>query len=426
MCDQQHEAVALNATRALVHDPDLPGSRDLVAHDVPHPLAFAYQAVGSSISGADPIQVRWWPGRELTIRYRVEAHGGRLAGQTQAVATVGDVPVGALAVASDEAQVGVWVLPHDPLLPGLASALDLTTATGLLRRLGSRDEATAARLRSYRPGRRAVVELRAGRSSLYLKVVRPSRALLLHRLHRHLAEQIPVPDSLGLSADLGIVVMKSLDGLDLRSVLRRGGAVPTPEAIASMIGTLPTPVSSRATRSPLLALPNVIGLLSRLAPNERTRLAQLAGKIGSETEDATTPSHGDFHEAQILTRAGRPVALLDIDTYGWGRPGDDPATMLGHVDLLASGCNRPAEVVRFAHCLNRRWDDVLDPVDLRRRTAAVVLGLATGPFRVQRPDWPREVRARIDTAERWVENADRVDERSLTATSDVSHGRARR
>jgi hypothetical protein len=418
--------VALPATRALVHDPDLPGSRDLVAHDVPPPLTVAYQAAETTISGAEPIQVTWWPGRELTIRYRVDAHGGRLAGQTQAVATVGDVPVGAVTVASDEAPVGIWVLPNDPLLPGLPSAVDLTTVTGLLRRLGSRDDATATRLRSYRPGRRAVVELRAGGSSLYLKVVRPSKALALHRLHRHLAEQIPVPDSLGVSADLGIVVMRSVGGLDLRSVLRQGGTMPTPEAIAGMIGTLPAPVSSRATRSPLIALPNVIDLLSRLVPSQGTRLAHLAEQIGSETEDSTTPSHGDFHEAQILTRAGEPIALLDVDTYGWGRPGDDPATMLAHLDLLAPGCRRPTEVLRFAHCLNRHWDDVLDPGDLRRRTAAVVLGLAIGPFRVQRPDWPREVRARIDTAERWVESADHVDERSLIATSDVSHGRARR
>jgi len=37
----------------------------------------------------------------------------------------------------------------------------------------------------------------------------------------------------------------------------------------------------------------------------------------------------------------------------------------------------------------------------------VVLGLATGPFRVLEPDWPATTDARIDEAERWVAAARR-------------------
>jgi hypothetical protein len=34
--------------------------------------------------------------------------------------------------------------------------------------------------------------------------------------------------------------------------------------------------------------------------------------------------------------------------------------------------------------------------------AAVLLGLATGPFRVQQPDWPARTAARLTLAERWA------------------------
>jgi hypothetical protein len=34
-----------------------------------------------------------------------------------------------------------------------------------------------------------------------------------------------------------------------------------------------------------------------------------------------------------------------------------------------------------------------------------VLGLATGPFRVQSADWPQETADRISIAEQWVQSA---------------------
>jgi hypothetical protein len=58
--------------------------------------------------------------------------------------------------------------------------------------------------------------------------------------------------------------------------------------------------------------------------------------------------------------------------------------------------------------------------------ADVVLGLATGPFRVLEPDWPATTDARIALAERWAASARRVqaarrDETGLTTVSQPSH-----
>ena len=58
------------------------------------------------------------------------------------------------------------------------------------------------------------------------------------------------------------------------------------------------------------------------------------------------------------------------------------------------------------HQLIRRWvpvfDTRVDPAELRLRSAAVIISLATGPFRGQEPDWERETATMIGSAEALV------------------------
>jgi hypothetical protein len=170
-------------------------------------------------------------------------------------------------------------------------------------------------------------------------------------------------------------------------------------------------------------LPGISGLLIRLVPEARERIESLVSEIGLQPGSATVPIHGDFHEAQVLINGSQSVGLLDVDTYGWGRPGADAATMLGHLHLLAPGCR--GDAIGLARGLNRHWDTIFDPIALRLSTACTVLGLATGPFRVQSPRWRGETLARIEVAEQWVHSAHRIDERSLIAISGRSHDRLR-
>lgn len=411
----------MSEASARVFDEALPGFSTLLHEPIPGPVAAVYAAAGTSIDSMSTIQCTWSPGRRVIVRYRIQGSGGDLAGSRDLVAVAGSIPKGAATIEGPDAIIGTWIVPNDPALPGLRSALDVPTLTRLLRDLGSEDDVTRARLRAYRPGRRAVVEVVAGGSSIFLKVVPPGEVEDLHERHRYLSDLLPVPDSLGLSRDLGIVAMRALSGVDLRSVMRRGGALPAPGDLARIVADLPDPKAGWDTRSPIETLPAVTELLGRLLPDEMARLERLAADIGDETTPRSVPVHGDFHEAQILVGSSAPVGLIDVDTFGWGRPGDDPANMLGHLHLLAAGCARPGDVLQLAAALNRLWDQVVDPVNLRLRTAAVVLGLATGPFRVQRERWREETLERIDVAEKWVESAHRVDEKSLIATSGSSH-----
>lgn len=407
-------------------DASLPGSETLLTQVVPAPVVAFIEEAESTLTGLQAVQSSWWPGKQLIVRYKVTAERGLLDGSHQIVATAGRIPDGASRVEGPGGAVGVWVVPDDPQLPGLPSALDLATVSRLTDDMDAGTAISSIRFRSYRPGRRAVVEAIGSPHSLFLKVVRPKAAMALHEKHRHLSARMPIPDSLGYSPDLGVVVLPALSGADLRRVLRDGHAgLPAPADVAGLIDDLPDPVDDRVTKSPIEKLPRIAELLSRVVPAEADRLSQLVSTIGPEERDADVPVHGDFYEAQVLVDRGQPSGLIDIDTYGWGRAGDDPAMMLGHLTLLASSASNPRRVLAYASRLQEMWEAMLDPVDLRKRTAAVILGQATGPFRVQRPEWPSETVARIDVAQRWVERSLWADKKSLILASGRSHVRLR-
>jgi len=414
--------MALPIASSSPTDPRLPGFGELLDATLPGPVEAIYARAGSNIDTLRAIQATWRPGKRLTMRYRVTALEGDLAGTNDVIAVIGDIPDGVSLVAGPETEVGVWVLPDDPMLPGLRSALDVPTVSRLLADLGSSERAVSTRLRAYRPGRRAVVQVDAGASSIFLKVVPPKRIESLHARHRFLTDHLPVPDSLGLAPDLGIVVMRALPGVDLRTALREDRSpLPDPSAIVSLAASLPSPWRTWQTWSPEDNLAGTVDLLARLVPEEATRLERLQRDIGEDTAPRDHPVHGDYHEAQILVDGSKLIGLIDVDTFGWGRPGDDAATMLAHLHLMAAGCRAPERVIEIALSLNHAWDSVFDPVRLRLKTAAHVLGLATGPFRVQSTDWRTETRSRIEVAGQWVESAHKVDERSLTAASGMSH-----
>ncbi len=81
------------------------------------------------------------------------------------------------------------------------------------------------------------------------------------------------------------------------------------------------------------------------------------------------------------------VGVVDVDGAGLGHPADDAGNLLAHLLLLR-------ELVPAGSVLHGWMPDVLEavraahePDQLRRRTAAVLLGLATWPHSQQLPDW---------------------------------------
>jgi hypothetical protein len=231
----------------------------------------------------------------------------------------------------------------------------------------------------------------------------------LHRAHQHLATSLPVPISHGFSAELGLIALQSVPGLTLRAVLEDATQdLPREAEIIDLPRRLPAPLEERQSLSSIERLADTVRLLTAVAPELEDRILAIVDDVGTESLPATDPVHGDYYESQLLVESGAVVGMLDVDTYGWGRRSDDAATMIGHLAVWASMSAQPDRVHDFGSRLVKVWDGLVDPVDLRRRAAAVILSLAAGPFRVQSATWPEETLLRVGIAERWVESAHRI------------------
>jgi aminoglycoside phosphotransferase len=305
----------------------------------------------------------------------------------------------------------VWRFPDDPDLPGLAAATDERRVRVLLDRCGVDPGPVEVRVRSYRPGRRAVVEVRTPAVRAFVKVVRPSAVALLAERHRLLrAAGVPVPQVLGAHDD-GRLVLEALTGTSLRARLREGGdPAPSGPELLELLELLPAALCALPRRTSWTDDVRAHAAVTAGAlPEEADRCRQLSDGVRAAVDDevADEPVHGDLYDAQLLLHGGRTSGLLDVDTAGPGRRADDLACLLGHAHVLAH--SEPAHADTTLP-LVRRWladfERRDDPVDLRARTAGVVLSLTTGPHRVQAAGWQDLTRARLDLAEQWLTAAE--------------------
>jgi len=320
---------------------------------------------------------------------------------------------GTLTLSDGEHRVCVWRLPDDPGLPGLTTVMDPARLRRLLRSFGLDPAAIGlhTELVSYRPKRRAVIRIgSAGEVVVYAKVLPPGEVEALHRRHEMLyAAGVPVPRSLGWTED-GLLVLENLPGTPLRRRLLTPGLDPTaglpgPEEVLTLLNRLPPGVLGLTRRRPWSRrAPQYAELVGRSLPAEAERARQLGEVIAIGLKDApqgADPTHGDFYEAQLtVDGAGRIVGLLDVDTVGPGSRIDDLACALAHCEALALSSVRHAA---RAHLLARSWrpafESRTDAGELRLRTAGVLMSLATGPHRVQRPDWEAATGRLLDRLE---------------------------
>ena len=301
----------------------------------------------------------------------------------------------------------VWRFPDDPALPGLAAATDEVRVRELLDRCDVEPGPLELRVRAYRPGRRAVVEVRTPAARAFLKVVRPSAVRELAERHEVLRDAgLPVPRVLARRED-GRLLLEALGGTSLRARLREGGD-PAPDGpeVLELLDLLPTALLALPRRSSWTDdVRHHAAVTAGALPAEAERCRQLADAVRAAVDDSAgdEPVHGDLYEAQLLLSGGRVCGLLDVDTAGPGRRVDELACLLAHAHVLAS--HEPAHAPTTG-ALVQRWlaafDRRVDPVDLRARTAGVVVSLAAGPHRAQLPGWQDLTRARLDLAEQWL------------------------
>lgn len=376
-------------------------------------LAAALAPAQATVEGARVTGVSYRAGRTLMVEHdvRVRHRDGRRTREPMVLATGGAPPPGSLVLSDGERDVVVWRVPADPWLPGMGPALDPAVVRALLEDLGLPSVETRGRVRAYRPGRRAVIEVTGPGVRLFLKVVRPDRAEALHQRHRALEGSVPVPASHGWSAELGIVVLQALPGRTLRDTLLTSGPLPAGAAISSVLDALPPsdlPDPGHGWRGEEFAA-HLGAVLPPLRPRVDAVAERLVAYEAERAEEPEVPVHGDLHDAQLLVDGGRIVGLLDVDTYRSGRRVDDLATYVGHLAVLATTSpERSARIERHARSVLVGFDAGVDPALLRAAVAGVILGLATGSFRVQDPGWEHHTEARVAAAERWLDSADQA------------------
>ena len=392
--------------QVTIHDPLLPAAAHLTGSGAVDVLRPAVEAVGGELVACRTSQVQYRPESDLVVRYRCEiGRGGTVESDTLLAATTvtgplpGTLPIEAVTPDGEPLTVGVWRWPFDPVLGDLGTMVTPHLAQPHLADLVGGD--AHLDVVAYRPTERAVVRVSGASREIYVKVVPASSVDALVGRHDLLARAgLPVPRVLRHGD--GWIAMEALEGTTLRERLKSGSRrLPEPDRYRRLIDTVSAVPLDDATpaRSRLDDAPHHAAMLATVLPDLRGRLTEIVDRLTTAPRPpAFGTVHGDLHEAQLVVDEATITGLLDIDDVGCGDPLDDVGTLVGHLRFRAASSADPrvddyALGVRHALCHG------VDDADVDRHIAAVLVGLATGPFRIQQPEWATTTRQVLDLIE---------------------------
>ncbi|GAA3628058.1 aminoglycoside phosphotransferase family protein [Microlunatus ginsengisoli] len=358
------------------------------------------------------------PGLQTTATYQTEVEwpfGPRteLLGVSARVGGAAGTDADAVIFAAGDRQVAAWLYPRDPDLPGLVRAALPGGVAQLLTEnlvLGRPVDPAQVHLElvGYRPRRRAV--LRAvvadadGPRTFFLKVLKDDAVAPTVRRHELLrGAGLPVPEVVAATDDQ-VLILPALPGRTLAHALFDGSEPCSGEVLVGLLDALPAEAAELPRHIPWAdAVGQYAHTVAQALPGLQPRLTALQDQIAAGL-DPIPPggeaTHGDFHEGQVFVDGGRVVGLLDVDRVGPGRRADDLACLVAH---LATIQGMTPEQERGIDRLAAQWmtvfDARVDPAELRLRAAAIVISLATGPYRTQQAGWQQATEAIIVRAE---------------------------
>ena len=141
-------------------------------------------------------------------------------------------------------------------------------------------------------------------------------------------------------------------------------------------------------------------LIRAVAPETAERVSRLEEALAPREPQPIESIHGDLHEGNVLVRGAGVSGLLDIDDAGVGERVDDLGQLAGRIWVRATSATRAR--LAYADELLRCFDQVVDPLELRRRAGVTLVARGDSPFRNQVDGWQNATRRRLDLAERWV------------------------
>jgi hypothetical protein len=395
-------------------DRALPAARHLVGPGAIDVLRLPIEASGGSITSARPVHVQYRPGSDVVVRYSawVSWNGAAPRRETLAACSaINGIPPGTVAVTaattSGPLDVGVWRWPFDPVLTGLDRVVTPNGVADALRPTHGPLDPHGLRLDvvAYRPTERTVIRVDDSDGAIaFLKIVSPSSvASIVDRHAALLTAGVPVPCVDRADGDAGLLVLEPLRGPTYRELIKSDAdGWPCADEFDRLAEAFAAtrldaePLASRLSDGALHA-----HMLAGVMPDAAEPLARLARRFETaEEEPVTATIHGDLHDGQIIVRDARIVGVLDIDDAGPGRPIDDRANLIARLLYRehTTGSTNP-RLSEHIETLRRASGATYDPVLLDVRTAAALVGLATGPFRLQSPGWRDTIRTLVAVAE---------------------------
>lgn len=386
--------------------------RAAAAHDQGELLSWQMEHIdahpGQSTTATYAARVRW-PYGEREELFGVSA---RIGGHTEADTRANIFNDG-------DREVAVWLYPADPDLPGLARAAYPEKMAGLANQYHlAPGPVTPAQVHlamiGYRPRRRAVLRMDLGDpsgagpgSTYFVKVQRARQFAEVLQRHTLLLEAGVAAPRVAAATDDSILVLEQLPGRPLAKAIFDPVMPCRAEDLIGVLDAMPPAVAGLERRPPWSdAVDHYARMVAASMPDQEQRLGWMVQQVQdglAGLAPGDEPTHGDFHEGQIFVDGGAISGMLDIDTIGPGRRADDLACMIAHLSTVQ---RMNAEQTERVHGLIRSWvpvfDERVDPVELRLRAAAVIISLATGPYRGQEPNWQAETSAILDAAEALV------------------------
>ncbi|WP_040495533.1 aminoglycoside phosphotransferase family protein [Ilumatobacter nonamiensis] len=401
-----------------IDDAVLPAAVHLTGEHAPAILAPAVEMAGGRLVDARPVSVQYRPGSDLVVQFTCQVEWPRrgevretiVASSTVYGEPPGTVPIEAEAPDGTVLRVGVWRWPFDPSLPALEDAVVSPRAAVMFSDVAVGDP--HLEVVAYRPTERAVIRATDRRGQFYVKLVAPATTHDFVTRHERLrAAGLPVPNVLAFDANAGWIALEALLGDTFRVRLKEDRHPwPKPDDILELCARL-APVDSSGAPPVRSRVSDAIAhaqVLASVAPEHVGRLDALVEAFSNAEARSIArrgPTvHGDLHEGQLILdgRDGAPAitGLLDIDDVGPGDPIGDLGTLLAHLTFRASQLDGDgAELRRYIDDLTPAFAAAVDPGELRIATAAVLVGLATGPFRIQHPGWRAAIDEQLTNAE---------------------------
>jgi thiamine kinase-like enzyme len=228
-----------------------------------------------------------------------------------------------------DAWVRLWRFPNDPYLHGLVMVGVKEALSELLKKLDSSATLQAVTNVAYRPGKRAVFQVRTNREVLYAKVTSVTNAKRIIQLQESLPKTLLKPELRGM-AEGGILFFTELEGsgfLDLEKIDMANFLVQL-NAVHRELAKIQ--VDTDVKRKVVTNLEWYVSIIQRQI-NEpiAKQVSALAARLTPlDLSGQREFIHGDLHLGQFKIQKKGGLGVLDFDNAGMGYRVEDQASLL--------------------------------------------------------------------------------------------------